>query len=113
MLYNFLAPLADEYAILNLFRYLTFRTGGAIITALTISFVFGPLIIRWLTLHQGSGQPIRTYGPESHMATKAGTPTMGGVLILLALTLATLLWADMTNQFVWIVLLITLGFGVI
>ena len=113
MLYNFLAPLADEYAILNLFRYLTFRTGGAIITALTISFVFGPLIIRWLTLHQGSGQPIRTYGPESHMATKAGTPTMGGVLILLALTFATLLWADMTNQFVWIVLLITLGFGVI
>ena len=113
MLYKLFSPLADQYAILNLFRYLTFRTGGAIMTALVISFVFGPVIIRWLRLRQGSGQPIRADGPPSHLATKVGTPTMGGVLILFALIFATLLWADLTNLFVWVVLLVTLGFGMI
>src|SRR5690606_8695975 len=94
MLFNLLAPLADEAPIFNLFRYLTFRSGGAVMTALVISFVMGPHIIRWLKLKHRDGQPIRLDGPESHLLTKKGTPTMGGVLILLALVLSTLLWAD-------------------
>ena len=113
MLYNLLAPLADSHAIFNLFRYLTFRTGSAIITALIVSFLFGPMVIRWLKVRQSGGQPIRTDGPKSHLTEKAGTPTMGGVLILLAVSVATLLWADLTNQFVWVVLFVTLGFGLV
>ena len=111
MLFNFLFPLADQFGPFNLFRYITFRTGGAIVTALVVSFVIGPAFIRWLRVKQGNGQPIRSDGPESHLITKAGTPTMGGFLILIALTVATLLWADLTSSFVWIVLLVTLGFG--
>ena len=113
MLYNLFAPLADGHAIFNLFRYLTFRTGGAIITALIVSFLFGPMIINLLRLRQGNGQPIRKDGPKSHLLAKVGTPTMGGVLILLAFSMATLLWADLGNQFVWVVLLVTLGFGLV
>ncbi len=111
MLFNLLYPLADQFSPFNLFRYLTFRTGGAVLTALVISFVVGPALIRWLRVQQGHGQPIREDGPASHLVRKKGTPTMGGMLILMALTLATLLWADLTNGYVWIVLLITLGFG--
>jgi phospho-N-acetylmuramoyl-pentapeptide-transferase len=113
MLYHLLVPLADEISGLNLFRYLTFRTGGAVMTALFISFVLGPHVIRWLRARQRHGQPIRTDGPESHLLTKQGTPTMGGVLILLALVISTLLWADLANPFVWLVLLVTLGYGLI
>ena len=113
MLYNFLAPLADEFGLFNLFRYITFRTGGAMITALIVSFIFGPGIIRWLRRHQKGGQPIRDDGPESHILTKAGTPTMGGFMILLALGVATLLWADLRNGFVWAALGVTIGFGLI
>jgi phospho-N-acetylmuramoyl-pentapeptide-transferase len=113
MLYNILFPLADEFAIFNLFRYLTFRTGGAIMTALLISFIFGPTVIRWLKSKQHRGQPIRDDGPQTHIVTKQGTPTMGGFLILIALTIGTLLWADLSNSYVWIVLLVTLGFGAI
>ncbi len=113
MLFNLLTPLADEYIIFNLFRYLTFRSGGAVLTALVISFVVGPRIIQWLKAKQGAGQPIRDDGPESHVLTKAGTPTMGGFLILLALCVSTLLWADLTNGFVWAILYITIGFGTI
>jgi len=113
MLYNFLFPLADDFAIFNLFRYLTFRTGGAVMTALLISFVMGPMIIKWLKSKQHRGQPIRDDGPQSHIIAKQGTPTMGGFLILLALGIGTVLWADLTNQFVWAVLLVTLGFGAI
>jgi phospho-N-acetylmuramoyl-pentapeptide-transferase len=112
MLYNLLAPLADEFQAFNLFRYLTFRTGGAMMTALFLSFLFGPWIINWLKSQQGAGQPIRTDGPESHLA-KAGTPTMGGFLILLALCLSTLLWADLENAYIWIVMLVTIGFGAV
>jgi len=111
MLFNLLYPLADVFGPFNLFRYITFRTGGAVLTALVISFVVGPALIRWLRAQQGYGQPIREDGPASHLVRKKGTPTMGGTLILLALTLATLLWADLTNAYVWVVLLITLGFG--
>ena len=112
MLFNLLAPLSDEIIVFNLFRYLTFRTGGAIMTALLISFVFGPLVIDWLRRHQREGQPIRTDGPEDHLRKK-GTPTMGGFLILLALTISTILWADVTNGYVWSVLLVAIGFGII
>tara|TARA_Y100001970_G_scaffold294367_1_gene451764 strand:- start:9649 stop:10737 length:1089 start_codon:yes stop_codon:yes gene_type:complete len=113
MLYNLLFPLADEAGFLNLFQYLTFRTGGAVITALIVSFLFGPVIIRTLKVRQGKGQPIRADGPEGHLITKKGTPTMGGVLILFGLLCGTLLWADLTSAHVWILLTITLGFGVI
>ena len=113
MLYNLFAPYAGETLVFNLFRYLTFRTGGAVVTALAISFVLGPPIIRWLKAKQREGQPIRSDGPESHLLTKKGTPTMGGVLILFALALSTLLWADLRNGFVWVALFVTVGFGVI
>ncbi len=111
MLFNLLFPLADEIGVFNLFRYLTFRTGGAVLTALLVSFIFGPGVIRWLRDRQGNGQPIRGDGPERHIIAKAGTPTMGGFLILLALTASTLLWADLRNGYVWVVLLVGLGFG--
>ncbi len=111
MFFNVLFPLADEFSAFNLFRYLTFRTGGAVLTALLVSFICGPAVIRWLRARQGSGQPIRDDGPERHIIEKAGTPTMGGFLILLALTVSTLLWADVTSGYVWVVLLVALGFG--
>ena len=111
MLFNLLSPFADDFGLFNLFRYLTFRTGAAVLTALVISFVVGPSLIRWLRSRQGEGQPIREDGPASHLIKKKGTPTMGGALILLALFFATLLWADLTNGYVWAVLLVTLGFG--
>ncbi len=113
MLYNLLVPLADEFGPLNLFRYVTFRTGAAMMTALFVAFVFGQPIINWLKAQQGKGQPIREVGPERHLIEKQGTPTMGGFLILLALSVATLLWADLTNPYIWVVLLVTLGFGAI
>ncbi len=111
MLFNLLVPLADEFGPLNLFRYLTFRTGGAVMTALVVSFLVGPSLIRLLKKKQGEGQPIREDGPESHILEKAGTPTMGGFLILLAVTISTVLWTDVTSGYVWAVLLVTLGFG--
>ncbi|HWB50288.1 MAG TPA: phospho-N-acetylmuramoyl-pentapeptide-transferase [Stellaceae bacterium] len=113
MLYLLLYPLADEFHALNLFRYITFRSGGAVVTALLISFISGPSVIAWLKSKQGEGQPIRDDGPQSHLIRKKGTPTMGGFLILLALTISTLLWADLTNPYVWIALLVTVGFGLI
>ena len=113
MLYNLLSPLANDVSGLNLFRYITFRTGGAVMTALVVCFLCGPAVIRWLKSRQVHGQPIRTDGPESHLLTKKGTPTMGGFIILLGLSVATLLWADLTNQYVWTVLLVTVGFGAV
>ncbi|MCW5731642.1 MAG: phospho-N-acetylmuramoyl-pentapeptide-transferase [Alphaproteobacteria bacterium] len=113
MLYNFLVPLSDIFQPFNLFRYLTFRTGGAVLTALLVSFLAGPAVIAWLRVKQGKGQPIRADGPQSHLLTKKGTPTMGGILILLGISAGTLLWADLSNGYVWIVLLVTLGFGAV
>src|SRR5690606_22126602 len=98
---------------LNLFRYITFRTGGAIMTAMLIVFIFGPMLIRKLRLLQGKGQPIREDGPQSHLLTKKGTPTLGGLMILLGVVAATLLWADLSNPYVWIVLIVTLSYGLI
>ena len=105
--------LAEQGGVFNLFRYLTFRTGGAVLTAMIICFVFGPSIIRWLKSKQKQGQPIRKDGPQSHIVAKAGTPTMGGFMILLGLGISTLLWADLGNRYVWAVLIVTLGFGAI
>jgi phospho-N-acetylmuramoyl-pentapeptide-transferase len=112
MLFNLLSPLAEDIQFLNLFRYLTFRTGGAIITALTISLILGPTIISWLKSQQGNASNIREDVPDTHLK-KAGTPTMGGFLILLSLTISTVLWADIQNEFVWLVLFATVGFGTI
>ncbi len=112
MLY-YLANFSDQYQILNVFRYLTFRTGGAVMTALVISFVLGPGLINWMREKQGRGQPIREDGPQSHIIEKAGTPTMGGVLILLSLCVSTILWADLQNPYVWIVMTVTLAFGLL
>ena len=99
MLPDLLLPLVQDYPIFNLFRYITFRTGGAIMTALLISMLLGPTFIRWLKANQAEGQPIRADGPESHILTKAGAPTMGGGLILFAFILSTLLWVPLTNSF--------------
>lgn len=111
MLFNLLSPLSDEFILFNLFRYVTFRSGAACMTALFISLFCGPAVIRWLRSFQNGGQPIRADGPEGHLLTKKGTPTMGGVLILLGMVPSTLLWADLRNGFVWAVLMVTLAYG--
>lgn len=113
MLYNLLAPLADDLAIFNLVRYLTFRTGAAVLTAMTIILIIGPSVIGWLKRKQKKGQPIRHDGPEAHIVTKAGTPTMGGLLLLIGIVTGTLLWADLENPYVWAALTVTAGFGAI
>jgi len=97
-------------SFLNVFRYITFRTGGAMVTGALFVFLFGPWIIDHLRLRQGKGQPIRTDGPQSHLVKK-GTPTMGGLMILSGLLVSTVLWANPLNPYVWIVLAVTLGFG--
>ncbi|PID36830.1 MAG: phospho-N-acetylmuramoyl-pentapeptide-transferase [Rhodobacterales bacterium] len=111
MLY-WLTEFSDGGDVFNLFRYITFRAGGAFFTALIFGFLFGKPLINLLKRRQSNGQPIREDGPEAHFS-KAGTPTMGGALILGALTVSTLLWARLDNPFVWIVLGITLSFGLI
>ncbi len=113
MLYEFLVPYADQMPVLNVVRYITFRTGAAIMTAMIVCFIFGPFIITWLKSKQRFGQPIREDGPESHLITKQGTPTMGGVMILLGIFVGTVLWSDLHNQYVWAVMAITLGFGLV
>ena len=110
---SFLASLVDQNQLFNLFKYITFRTGGAIVTALFFAFLIGKPLIDWLRLKQGKGQPIREDGPASHLLTKKGTPTMGGFIILFSLAFAALLWADLTNPYVWSVLLVTFGFGAV
>src|ERR1043166_77800 len=97
--------------LLNVFRYITFRTGGAVATGALFVFLFGPWIIDHLRLRQGKGQPIRPDGPQSHIVAKRGTPTMGGLMILSGVVVSTLLWANLRNPYVWIVLAVTLGFG--
>jgi phospho-N-acetylmuramoyl-pentapeptide-transferase len=112
MLYNLLYPLYDLVSFFNLFQYITFRTVYALVTSLVLCWVMGPAFIRWLKRHQGDGQPIRNDGPQSHLS-KQGTPTMGGLLILMVLTISTLLWADLSSGFIWLALLVTLGYGLI
>jgi phospho-N-acetylmuramoyl-pentapeptide-transferase len=107
---NTVPGLSALHPFLNVFRYITFRTGGAVVTGALFVFLFGPWIIDHLRLRQGKGQPIRTDGPQSHLAKK-GTPTMGGLMILSGLVVSTVLWANPLNPYVWIVLAVTLGFG--
>ncbi len=111
MLYE-IAEYLGFPGVLNLFRYLSFRTGAATATALFIGLVIGPRFIGWLRVRQGKGQPIRLDGPQSHLA-KRGTPTMGGLMILTALAVSVLLWMDLSNPFVWACLFVTLGFAAI
>ncbi len=111
MLYHLLYPLHQTYGFFNVFRYITFRTVVAALAALLLSFLIGPVLIRRLTARQ-IDQPIRPEGPETHLA-KAGTPTMGGTLVLFSMVLATLLLVDLANWYVWIVLGVTLGFAAI
>lgn len=113
MLPDLFLPLAGEYQIFNLFRYITFRSGGAMLTSLILALMFGDTFIRWLKSHQAEGQPIRSDGPESHILTKAGTPTMGGLLILTCFILSTLLWVPLQNPYLWPVLLIAASYGAI
>jgi phospho-N-acetylmuramoyl-pentapeptide-transferase len=111
MLY-WLTLLSDGGDVFNLFRYITFRAGGAFLTALVFGFIFGRPLINVLRRKQGKGQPIRDDGPEGHFA-KAGTPTMGGLLIVGAVVTSSLLWARLDNGFVWLVLFVTLSYGMI
>ncbi|MGX6648332.1 phospho-N-acetylmuramoyl-pentapeptide-transferase [Maricaulaceae bacterium MS644] len=109
MLYLFLSPYADQFQLLNVLNYLTFRTGAALMTAFVIALIIGKPFIGWLR-KQGS-QPIRDDGPEGHILTKAGTPTMGGFIILVSILASVLLWGDLANPYLWVVLFVTAGFG--
>ena len=113
MLYELLSKLSEDYQIFNLFNYITFRVGGAVMTSMLIAFIFGPKLINVLRAKQGKGQPIREDGPQSHIIAKAGTPTMGGLLILVSMGISVLLWGDLSNPFLWVVMLVTIGFGAI
>src|SRR4029077_13898191 len=110
---NTVPGLAFLHTFLNVFRYITFRTGGAMVTGALVVFLFGPTIIDLLRLRQGKGQPIRSDGPQSHLLTKKGTPTMGGLMILSGIVVSTVLWANPLNPYVWIVLGVMLAFGLI
>ncbi|MFL6712783.1 MAG: phospho-N-acetylmuramoyl-pentapeptide-transferase, partial [Sulfurifustis sp.] len=111
MLYYVFDRLANDISFFNVFRYLTLRAILGTLTALAVSLLIGPTVIRRLVLGQ-MGQAVRKDGPQSHLS-KAGTPTMGGALILIAVFVATLVWADLRNRFVWVVMVVTLAFGAI
>lgn len=114
MLYNLLYPHANDWwHALNVFKYITFRTGAALLTSLFLSLLFGRRFIFWLKQQQVKGQPIRNDGPQSHLLTKQGTPTMGGALILFSLLLSTLCWSNLCNPYVWLILGVTLAFGLL
>jgi phospho-N-acetylmuramoyl-pentapeptide-transferase len=108
-----LGNFGDTVPLFNVFRYITFRTGAATMTALAFVFLFGPAIIRSLRLRQGRGQPIREDGPQGHLIAKQGTPTMGGLMILTGFLFSVLLWGNISNPYVWIVLFVTVCFGLI
>lgn len=112
MLYHLLTSLIKDFSFFNIFNYITFRTGGAIMTSLIIAFIIGKPMIAWLKRQQGAGQPIRSDGPETHLK-KQGTPTMGGMLILISFGISTLLWARLDNPYVWICLFVIFGFALV
>ncbi len=112
MLSDILVPLSEQYQIFNLFNYITFRTGGAVLTALLFSLLLGTPFIRWLKSLQAEGQPIRNDGPDTHFVKK-GTPTMGGLLILSSLVISSLLWVPLKNPYLWPVLTVVVSFGCI
>ncbi len=111
-MFYWLAELFEFEGVWNLFRYLTFRSGGAVGTALLIGLIIGPKFINMLRVRQGKGQPIRDDGPQSHLA-KAGTPTMGGLMMLTAIATSMLLWMDLSNLYVWACLIVLSGFGLV
>ncbi len=113
MLHYFADLLTDQVSALNVFRYITLRTAGATVTSLFVVFMFGPALIKSLRIRQGRGQPIREDGPARHLIEKQGTPTMGGLMILLGICVSVLLWADLSNAYVWLVLFVTLTYGAI
>ena len=113
MFYYLSLLFIQDFSFLNIFKYLTFRSGGALLTSLTLSFIFAPVIISWLRNNQKYKKTIREDVPNKHLIKKRGTPTMGGLLILVSFILSTLLWADTKNYYIWIVLSITFGFGAI
>ena len=113
MLYYLSLLFIQDFSFLNVFKYLTFRSGGALLTSLTFSFIFAPVIINWLRNNQKYKKTIREDVPNKHLIKKRGTPTMGGLLILVSFILSTLLWADTKNYYIWLVLAITFGFGAI
>ena len=116
MLYLLYLKLAEHHhyvPLLNLLKYLTFRTGLALFTGQIVAVAMGSRFIRWMKSKQGKGQPIRSDGPESHIIEKAGTPTMGGFMILAGMLVGTLLWGDLMNPYVWTVLVVTAGYGLL
>ena len=113
MLHFLIQVLGNDVVGLNAFRYTTSRTGAAMLTALFVVFMFGPSLISVLRVKQGRGQPIRSDGPQRHVIEKQGTPTMGGLMILVGIVVSALLWADLSNLYVWAVLFVMLGFGAI
>ena len=113
MFYYFFIPLIENFNFLNLFNYITFRAGGALFTAFTVSLILGPRLIKTLKKIQKNGQPIRKDGPKSHLINKVGTPTMGGMLILISLFFSVILWGDLSSKLVWLVFSITIIYGVI
>ena len=113
MFYYISQFFVEDLSFLNIFKYLTFRSGGALLTGLLFSFLFAPVIIEWLRKNQKKGNTIREDVPKAHLFRKRGTPTMGGLLILISFIFSTLIWSDINNSYVWIVLLITIGFGAI
>ena len=112
MLYNFLISLVDQFSALNVFRYLTFRTGLSVMSSMIIVFLVGGPFIRFIQNHKITG-PIREDGPIDHIVKKVGTPTMGGFLILIGILFGTLLWADLSNPYIWVLLFVATSFGIL
>ena len=112
MLYNYLISLVDQFSALNVFRYLTFRTGLSVMSSMIIVFLVGGPFIKFIQSHKITG-PIRDDGPIGHIIKKVGTPTMGGLLILIGILFGTLLWADLNNSYIWVLLMVATGFGLL
>ena len=112
MLYNFLISLVDQFTGLNVFRYLTFRTGLSVMSSMLIVFLIGETFIKFIGNHKITG-PIREDGPIDHIIKKSGTPTMGGILILIGILFGTLLWADLSNPYIWVLLMVATSFGLL
>ena len=112
MLYNLLISFVDEFSALNVFRYLTFRTGLSVMSSMIIVFLIGGPFIRFIEAHKITG-PIRDDGPIDHIVKKVGTPTMGGILILTGILFGTLLWADLNNSYIWVLLMVATSFGLL
>ena len=112
MLYSFLISFVDQFSALNVFRYLTFRTGLSVMSSMIIVFIIGGPFIRFIESHKITG-PIRDDGPIGHIVKKVGTPTMGGLLILIGILFGTLLWADLNNSYIWVLLMVATSFGLL